>query len=171
MMLKQGVKRWIYSDTCIIPTFVCQSYATSFPGLLLSFTLISKSKKTRLDLTLSFKTSVDARVEGLVSNLDYLENWCRNFIQKKCGRKRRLLSKKKEILVALVGRQFECVNQEIIMDLFSSTVKPRCCGHPLQRVHSSNPPPLWRGGGVRLFQNWWKWGGVIWKWGVPRDAA
>ena len=50
-----------------------------------------KSTKTSLDLTPSFKTSVDARVEGLVSNVDYLENWCHNFIQKKYD-KIRLLS-------------------------------------------------------------------------------
>ena len=63
-------------------------YATSFPGLL-SLKLMPKSKKTMessLDLTPSFKTSVDTRVEGLVSNVDYSEN----FIQKKCGRKRGL---------------------------------------------------------------------------------
>ena len=43
-------------------------YATSFKGPLLSLTLMSKSKKaleTCLDLTPSFKTSIDARVEGL----------------------------------------------------------------------------------------------------------
>ena len=44
-----------------------------------------------LDLTPSFKTSVDARVEGLVSNVGYLENRCRNFIRKKYDRKRRLI--------------------------------------------------------------------------------
>ena len=40
----------------------------------------------------SFKTSltVDTRVEGLVSNVDYLGNWHSNFIQNKYGRKRRL---------------------------------------------------------------------------------
>ena len=43
-----------------------------------------------MDLTPSFKTSVDTRVEGLVSNVVYLENRCHNFIEKKCGRKRRL---------------------------------------------------------------------------------
>ena len=56
-----------------------RSYATSFPGLLLTLTLTWKSKMipgTSLDLTPSFKTSVDAKVEGLVSNVDYLENWC-----------------------------------------------------------------------------------------------
>ena len=63
-------------------------YATSFPGLL-SLKLMPKSKKTMessLDLTPSFKTSVDTRVEGLVSNVDYSEH----FIQKKWGRKRGL---------------------------------------------------------------------------------
>ena len=39
-----------------------------------------------MDLTPSFKTSVDTRVEGLVSNVDYSEH----FIQKKWGRKRGL---------------------------------------------------------------------------------
>ena len=43
-------------------------YATSFPGLLF-LTLVSKSKMTldtSLDLTPSFKTSVEAKVKGLV---------------------------------------------------------------------------------------------------------
>ena len=43
-----------------------------------------------LDLTNSFKTSVDARVKGFVSNVDYMENRRQNFIQKKNSRKRRL---------------------------------------------------------------------------------
>ena len=63
-------------------------YPTSFLGLL-SLKLMPKSKKTMesgLDLTPSFKTSVDTMVEGLVSNVDYSEN----FIQKKCGSKRGL---------------------------------------------------------------------------------
>ena len=63
-------------------------YPTSFLGLL-SLKLMPKSIKTMesgLDLTPSFKTSVDTMVEGLVSNVDYSEN----FIQKKCGRKRGL---------------------------------------------------------------------------------
>ena len=34
--------------------------------------------------------SVDIRVEDLVSNVDYLKNRCRNFSQKKYGRKRHL---------------------------------------------------------------------------------
>ena len=41
-----------------------------------------------LDITSTFKTSVDARVEGFVLNVDYLENWRCNFIEKKHGRKR-----------------------------------------------------------------------------------
>ena len=49
-----------------------------------------KTMETSLDLTVLFKTSIDAWVEGLVSNVDYLENWRRNFIQKKYGKKRRL---------------------------------------------------------------------------------
>ena len=47
---------------------------------------MSKSKKTldmNLDFTPSFKTFVDARVAGLVSNMDYLENRRRTFVQKK----------------------------------------------------------------------------------------
>ena len=66
-------------------------YATLFLGLVFLLTLKSKSKKTQemsLDLTPSFKTSVDTRVKGLVLNIDYLENWHCNFIQKKCGKKR-----------------------------------------------------------------------------------
>ena len=49
---------------------------------LLSVTLMSKSKKTlemSFDPTPLFKTSVDARVEDLVSNVDYLK-WYINFI-------------------------------------------------------------------------------------------
>ena len=54
---------------------------------------MSKSKKTletSLDLTPSFKTSIDAMVQGLVSNVNNLENQQGNFIQKKYGRNRRL---------------------------------------------------------------------------------
>ena len=46
-----------------------------------------------LNLTLSVKTSIDTSVRSLASNVDYLENWCRNFIQKKYGRKRCQLRK------------------------------------------------------------------------------
>ena len=48
--------------------------------------LIPKSKKTIetiLDLRPSFKISIDARVEGLISNMDYLENRHHKFIQKR----------------------------------------------------------------------------------------
>ena len=51
---------------------------------------MSKSKKTQktsFDLTPSFKTSIYAGAEGLVSNVDYLENQRPNFIQNKHGRK------------------------------------------------------------------------------------
>ena len=67
-------------------------YANSFQGLLF-LTLMPKSNKTletSLYLTPSFKTSFDARVEDLVSNVNYLENRHRNFIQKRYGRNRRL---------------------------------------------------------------------------------
>ena len=60
--------------------------ATFLVGLLLSLTLMSKSKKileTSLNLTPSFKTSVDEMVQGLVSNVNYLHSLRRNFIQKK----------------------------------------------------------------------------------------
>ena len=60
---------------CIIPTFFC-------PVQTFSVTLMSKSKKTlemSFDPTPLFKTSVDARVEDLVSNVDYLK-WYNNFI-------------------------------------------------------------------------------------------
>ena len=95
-MLKQGLKtvnpEFIRTRALSQLSFVhSRRYATLFPGLLLSLTLMPKSKKTletSLNLTPSFKTSVDARVEGLVLNVDYLENCCRNFIQKKCGKKK-----------------------------------------------------------------------------------
>ena len=68
-------------------------YATLFLRFLLFLTLFSKSKKTletSSDLTPSFTTSVDARVDVLVSNMVYLENRHRNFIQIKYDRKTRL---------------------------------------------------------------------------------
>ena len=64
--------------------------------ICISVPLMPKSKKTMetsLDVTPSFKTSIDARVECLVLNVDYLENRHWNCIQKKCGRKRHLLHK------------------------------------------------------------------------------
>ena len=39
-----------------------------------------------------FKTSVDARIEGLVSDMDYLENWWINIVQNRYGRKRGLFT-------------------------------------------------------------------------------
>ena len=80
-MLKQGVKtinaEFIRTRALSQHSFVqFRSYASSFLGLL-SLTLMPKSKKTletSLDLTPSFKTSVDTMVEGSLSNVDYLEN-------------------------------------------------------------------------------------------------
>ena len=91
-MLKQGIKtinaEFIRTHALSQLSFVqLRLDATLFPGLHLSLMLILKSRKT-LEMSLltpSFKTSVDARVEGHVSNVDYLENWHRNFIQKKYG--------------------------------------------------------------------------------------
>ena len=93
-MLKQSINtvnsKFIRARALSKLSFVqVRPYATSFLGLLLSLKLMPKSKNTmesNLDLTPSFKTSVETRVEGLVSNVDYSEN----FIQKKCGRKRGL---------------------------------------------------------------------------------
>ena len=98
-MLKQGIKainnEFIrnYSELSQLSFVKFRPYATSFTGLLLSLTLMPESKKTletSLDFTHSFKTSVDARVDGLASNVDYLENRHCNFIQRRYGRKRRL---------------------------------------------------------------------------------
>ena len=78
-MLKQGVKTinvdFILTRALSQLSFVqFRPYATSFPGLLLSLTLMPKSKKpleTNLDLTPSFKTSIDVRIK-VVSNVNYL---------------------------------------------------------------------------------------------------
>ena len=67
LMLKQGVKtiniEFIRTRALSQLSFIqFRPYATSFVGLLVSLTLMSKSKKTletSLDLTPSFKTSVD----------------------------------------------------------------------------------------------------------------
>ena len=88
-MLNQGVKTinagFVRTSAFSQLSFVqFRLYATSFLGLLLSLTLMLKSKKileASLDLLTSFKTSVDARVEGLVANVDYLENRHRSFSQ------------------------------------------------------------------------------------------
>ena len=79
---------------------------------------MSKSKKTlktSLNLTPSFKTSVDARVEGLVSNLDYSKNQRHNFIQKKYGRNRNL----QRTQVSFFGLQFFFLHE-----LFTSLMTP-----------------------------------------------
>ena len=83
-MLKQGLKtiKAEFIRTRALTFFVhFRPYATSFLGLLIPLTLMSKGKKTletSFDLMPSFKTSV----EGLVLNVDYLENRHHNFIQK-----------------------------------------------------------------------------------------
>ena len=79
-MLKQGVKRIsikFIRTRALSQLFLVQfrPYATSFPGLFFFLTSILKSQKTLetdLDLTHSLKNSVDARVKGLVLNVDYL---------------------------------------------------------------------------------------------------
>ena len=79
-MLKQGIKtindEFVWTCALSQLSFVqFRPYATSFLKLL-SLTLMSKGKNTlemSLDLTSSFKTSADARVESLVSNVDYLK--------------------------------------------------------------------------------------------------
>ena len=100
-MLKPGVKtsnaEFIRTRTLSQISFVQLRHVSSFLLGLLSLTVMLKSKKTletSLNLTPLFKTSVrpDARVEGLVSNVDYLKNLRRAFIQKKYGKKRRLPS-------------------------------------------------------------------------------
>ena len=93
-MLKQSLKtisaKFISARALSQFSFVqFRLYETSFLGLL-SLTLMTL--ETSLNLTPSFKTSVDARVGGLVLNMDYLENQRRNFIQKNYSRKRRLPS-------------------------------------------------------------------------------
>ena len=44
--------------------------------------------ETSLGLTALFKTSIDARFQGLVLNVDYLENQEHNFIKKKKWQKK-----------------------------------------------------------------------------------
>ena len=81
-MLKQGIKminaEFFRIHLLFQFSFVqFRPYAISFQGLLLCLTLMTKSKKaleTSLDLTPLFKTSFDTRLEGFVSNVDYLEN-------------------------------------------------------------------------------------------------
>ena len=98
-MLKQGINtiNTELIQTCAlsqISFLQFRSYATSFLGLLLSLMLMPKSTKTlqaSLDLIPLLRTSIGARIEDLFSNVDYLGNWCRNFIQMKYVRNRRLL--------------------------------------------------------------------------------
>ena len=80
-MLKQGIKtinaEFIWTRALSQVSFIqFRPDATSFPGLLLSMTCQKvKSRKTletSWDLRSSFKTAINARVEGLVLNLDYI---------------------------------------------------------------------------------------------------
>ena len=79
--------KFIQTHALSQPPFVqFRPYVISLLGLLLSLTLMSKSKKTletSLDPTPSYKTSVGEMVQGLVLNVNYLEIRRRNFIQKK----------------------------------------------------------------------------------------
>ena len=70
-----------------------------------------------MDLTPSFKTSLDTRVDGLVSNVDYLENR-RNFIQKNMA--------EKDIWRARKFRSLDCnlffPTQEVVFFLYPGRV-------------------------------------------------
>ena len=94
-MLKQGKKQLTlnslelvdYHNFLLSTSDLMQLYSWGFFSLCIN----AKKKKTletSFDLTPLFKTSVDARVEGLDLNVDYLENQCHNLIQKKYGRTR-----------------------------------------------------------------------------------
>ena len=77
---------------------------------------MSKSKKTletSLDLTPSFSTSVDTRVEGLVSNKGYLQNQRYNFILKNMA--------EKDVCRAFMFRSLDC-NFSVSTDLPLSNV-------------------------------------------------
>ena len=78
-MLKQGVKAMLnLFEHCIIPSFFClvQTLCNLIPRASSLYDDDVKKQKDPGDkfgdLTSSFKTSVDARIEGLASNLDYL---------------------------------------------------------------------------------------------------
>ena len=80
---------------CIIPTFLCpvQTLCNLDPGASSVFGINVKKQNDSgdsVELLTSFKTFVDARVESLVWNVDYLENRWHNLIQKKSGRNRYL---------------------------------------------------------------------------------
>ena len=82
-------------NTCITPTFFClfQTFCNLVPGVSSLFDVNFKKYKDPGDEfgRYTFVQDLrDTRVEGLFSNMDYLENQCRNFIQKEYGRKRRL---------------------------------------------------------------------------------
>ena len=87
--VKKGVKtiniEFVWTRPLSQLSFVhFRPYVTSFPRLLF-LTLISKSKKTlepSLDLTPSFKTSVDARVDGLFLNFGAVIIFKRNMAEK-----------------------------------------------------------------------------------------
>ena len=95
-MLKQGVKtinaEFIWTRALSELSFVqFRPYAISFPVLFLSLALMSKIKKTletSLDLTPSFQTGVDAKVErscfecGLFINYDAVILFKRNMVEK-----------------------------------------------------------------------------------------
>ena len=99
-MLKQGLKtinaEFIRTYALSQLSFVqFRPYSTLFVELLFSLTLCQKIKRPwrwawTLHLCSRPPLTVDTRVEGLVSNVDYLENWYHNFIQNKYGRKRHL---------------------------------------------------------------------------------
>ena len=94
LMLKQGIKTvsFKFVQTCSLSRSVQNLYNLVPVG----FSLLWQCQKVKgpwrwaWTFTPSFKTSVDARFEVLVSNVDYLEIWYHNFIQKNYGRKRRL---------------------------------------------------------------------------------
>ena len=81
-MLEQGIK--IINLEFIRTPVLSQLSSVQFRPSTASFRGLPE---TSLDLTPSFKNSVYAKVEGLVSNVDYLENQRHNFVQKKYGRK------------------------------------------------------------------------------------
>ena len=90
-MLKQGTKtinaEFIWTCALSQLSFVqfksyepCSRWASSLFGVNAK---IKKTMETSLSLTALFKTSIDARAQGLVLNVDYLENRQHNFIKKK----------------------------------------------------------------------------------------
>ena len=91
-MLKQIIKIVLnFIEHVHYPSFFVQfiCFVTSYLGASLYDAYVKKENvlEKSLELTLSFMTSVDTRVEDLVSKVNYLKNWCCDFIQKKYGRK------------------------------------------------------------------------------------